>query len=177
MRTRARAFAFVAIVGVACGAAEEPTSDGTTLKSAALASSGAASSSTAPTDSSAAGSGVTTSLAGSAAASVAPAASSLATALATPDSAAPAASSDGPSTIGDQTCARDDDCALTRRSECCDCCEGPVLATSKAWLRWRDGTCKRTRCEPCGKVKCRFFPPAEAFVARCERGLCQRAPR
>lgn len=78
-----------------------------------------------------------------------------------------------PTTIGDVTCLGDGDCALTTRADCCDCCASNARATSRAWLDWRDGTlCKQTRCEPCGKVKCPYFPPAEAFAARCESGSC-----
>lgn len=78
-----------------------------------------------------------------------------------------------PTTLGDVTCQGDGDCALTTRADCCDCCASNPMATSRAWLDWRDGTlCKQTRCEPCGKVKCPNFLPVDGFTARCESGSC-----
>ncbi|MFO0564758.1 MAG: hypothetical protein U0263_03800 [Polyangiaceae bacterium] len=86
-------------------------------------------------------------------------------------SAAPPAISE-PSSIGDTTCASDTDCAITTRADCCECCASQPMATSGAWLDWREGQCKKTRCEPCGKVKCRWFEPASAFRARCVERSC-----
>jgi hypothetical protein len=77
------------------------------------------------------------------------------------------------STIGDVTCERDADCAITTRAECCDCCASAPRATSGAWLDWRDHTmCAQTTCEPCGKVKCPSVEPPSTFRVACERGQC-----
>ena len=112
----------------------------------------------------------------------APSASASASAAPVAASAAPTAEPVArpalPTTIGDTTCTKDADCRLTRRLDCCDCCKGNTRATSRAWLSWRDGTlCKQTRCEPCGKVKCAYYEPAEKYAARCEHGSCVLAPR
>jgi hypothetical protein len=118
-------------------------------------------------DSTAASAAPTAPSAGPAVASAAP--------MAAP-TAAPVAPAALPTTIGDTTCTNDADCTVTRRLDCCDCCKGNTRATSRAWLSWRNGTlCPHTRCEPCGKVKCAYYEPAEKFKARCDHGSCMLA--
>ena len=76
--------------------------------------------------------------------------------------------------IGDTTCKVDNDCAITSKHECCDCCPGEPRATSAAWLAWRDGTwCKSTRCDPCATAACPEVEPVNRFVTRCVADSCQ----
>lgn len=74
--------------------------------------------------------------------------------------------------IGDTTCSSDADCAMTTKAECCDCCPSRPMATSAAWLGWRDGKqCAQTRCEPCGKVACVDAETLD-LAPMCDRGKC-----
>ncbi len=78
-----------------------------------------------------------------------------------------------PRSIGDVTCESDVECAVTTRADCCDCCVGPPMATSSAWLAWRDQQlCASTRCEPCGKVKCPDVASASDVRAVCRERAC-----
>lgn len=76
-------------------------------------------------------------------------------------------------TIGDQTCKADADCAITNHSDCCRCCPEQPLATSRKWLAWRDGQCKTTRCEPCANAPCEEVESPSAYVSLCRQGRCE----
>ncbi len=80
---------------------------------------------------------------------------------------------DAKTRVGDATCQTNDDCAVTTKAECCECCPHAPLATSKKWLAWRDGRCAAERCVPCDK-KC--APEIAKPGAICRENLCTLAP-
>lgn len=84
--------------------------------------------------------------------------------------------------IGDVTCSSDDDCVVTTKFDCCACCSGLPLATSRAWLKWRDETeCPKTKCTPCGKRSCQTPHDPSRFLAVCDLskriGRCGLVPK
>ena len=77
--------------------------------------------------------------------------------------------------IGDTTCDADDQCAITTKHECCDCCAGEARATSAAWLAWRDGTMVQVHPLRAGAPPAPVarVEPVKHFQARCLARSCQ----